>query len=266
MAAPAAVPAAAVAPVAVPEWRAELERVKSAIEDIYIRPGCAFRTFWTEWNTPMVPPGGGLGRSRACPGPLTFYGMTPELSTLYARAVTLACANGTYTDLIDVLVWLQTNCPEQGRGLYFSLCIVYNWELAAEHKSKCAYAYIAGALQNRFGLDVIADADNGDVGVIANELKDHVPKLSCGSLPLLAAARVVIYPMRYNRTARNEAALAGTPWLEFARAIVPTAATMSPDDLVRAIIGEELRQAGELAWARRGGAVMARMLAARGST
>jgi len=248
-----------------PVWQVELQSIKDAISEIYSRPGGAYHTFYTEWTTPAPAPDGGLGRTRANPSPMTFYGMTPEIGTLYARAVTLACANGTYTDLISVLVWLQANCPEQGRGLYFSNTILGNTAISAAHKTKCAYAYIAGALQGSFGIDVIADTDNGDVGVIQEKLTARITELSCKALPLLAAFRTVIYPARYNRAARNDAALAASPWLDFARTIMVPATAMTTDDLVYFIINEELRQIGDAAWARRGPAVAAFAAARAGS-
>ena len=248
---------AAAAPIVVPEWTTELDGIKAQIFDIYMRPGGAYNTFYTEWTTPAPAPHGGLSRTRANPHPMTFYYETPQLRELYARAVTLVCANGNYGNIIDVLAWLQNNCPEDGRGLYFSNTILRNAVITPEHRTKCAYAYIVGVMQDRFGHDVIEDTDNGDIGIIHAKLVARIPELSCKALPILAALRVVIYPMRYGREARNAAAISDSPWLPFAHTIVPAAPTMSADAIVHAIISEELRQAGDDAWARRSAAVMA---------
>lgn len=249
-----------------PVWETELQSVKDAIIEIYYGLGGAYHTFYTEWTIPAPAPDGGLGRTRANPSPMTFYGMTPAIGALYARAVTLACDNGTYADLVSVLVWLQAHCPEQGRSLYFSNTILGNTAITAEHKTKCAYAYIAGAIQSRFGIDVIADTDNGDVGVIQEKLTARIPELSCKALPLLAAFRAVVYPARYNnRAARNDAAVAASPWLNFARTIMAPATAMTADDLVYFIINEELSQAEAAAWARRGPVVAAFAAARAGS-
>jgi hypothetical protein len=248
---------------ALSEWIVELNIIKAEIFDIYVRPGGAYNVFITAWNAPAPAPAGGLSRTRANPYPLTFYYDTHRLSELYASAVTLVCANGTYDNLIDVLAWLQNNCPESGRGLYFSNVILRNAAIAPEHRTKCAYAYIVGVMKDRFGHDVIEDADNGDVGVIHAKLVARVPELSCKALPILSAIRVVICPIKYGREARNASAIADSPWLALARTIVPAAAAMSTDDIVRSIISEELRQVGDDAWARRSAAVQA-FAAARG--
>lgn len=254
---------AAAAPIAVPEWTTALDGIKAEIHDIYMRPGGAYNVFYTEWTTPAPAPHGGLGRTRANPYPMTFYCETPRLSELYARAVTLVCANGTYDNLIDLLVWLQHNCPESGRSLYFSNTIIGNAAIASEHRTKCAYAYIVGVMKDRFGYDVIEDTDNGDVGVTHAKLVARIPTLSCKALPILSAIRVVIYPIKYGREANNASAISDSPWLALARTIVPAAAAMSTDDIVRSIISEELRQVGDDAWARRSAAVLA-FAAARG--
>lgn len=245
-------------------WTVELDAIKEEITDIYLRPGGAYNLFYIEWTTPTP-----NGRSRCNPRPMCFYNETPRLQELYARAVTLVSSSGTYDDLIDILEWLQENCPEQGRGLYFSNNILCNRLLASEHRTKCAYAYIASLIKDaqkdrgdvRFGHDVIADIDNGDVEVIHTKLVKRIPELSCAALPLLAAVRVVIYPTRHGREALNAAAIAESPWLAFARTIVPSAAGKTADELVREIITEEFRQKGEEAWMRRRAVVLARDVA-----
>lgn len=238
-------------------WTAELDAVKAQIFDIYNRPGGAYDVFYREWNAPEPAPLGGLSRLRASPYPMHFYWDTPVLKTLYSRAITLACTSGSYADLIDVLEWLQTNCPEQGRCLYFSNAILRNPEIDKDHVTKCAYAFIVGAILDRFGYDVIEDTDSGDVGVVHTKLVERATELSCEALPFLAALRVAIYPTKYGRDARNGVAISGSHWLEFARTIVQDAPEMSIDDIVRSLINEERRPAREAAWARRRAAVLA---------
>ena len=257
--------AAAPAPIA---WLVELVRIKEEIVRMYMSPGGEYNAFYTAWHGGPADPDLPARRSRANPYPMTFYSQTARIRELYARAVALVCTSGTYDDLIDLLVWLQTNCPPQeyGRGLYFSNAILSTREIPLEHRTKCAYAYIAGIVQDamkpretcRIGLDVIEDTDNGDVGIIHDLLVARVPELSCPALPILAALRVIIYPARYGREARNAAAISDSPWLPFALTIVPVAAKMRAGDIVYAMQRVSAPETAiSASWARRRAAVLA---------
>lgn len=222
MASASTVTATSASPLA---WQDELASIKASISRIY---GTDFKTWIDEWTKPSP-----SGRTRANPYPWTFYlEVDLNLKHLYARAVELACANGNYNDLVDVLAFLRTVSPEQGRDLYASCTVLGNSLISPENKTKCAYGYMAGMLQGKFSHDIIADHDAGDVGVVLGNLTARVPELNCPALPVVAAVRVVIYPTKYKREAKNASALDESKWLPVAHTLVQAAPTSTADALV----------------------------------
>ncbi len=213
-----------------PSWNDKLETIKATIAHIYTTD---YKVWYDEWTTPTPSPYGGLGRTRANPPPWTFYNeVNLNLSTLYASAVALACKNGSYDDLVELLVFLNNVSPEAGRDLYASGTILYSTLISQEDKTKCAYAYMAGMFKNKFNYDIVADDDRGDVGVVMSKLVARAPALNCKALPLIAAFRVVIFPVKYSRPATNASAIDSSPWVPVAQALVHAAPTSDADTLV----------------------------------
>jgi hypothetical protein len=211
-------------------WKDELDTIKATITRIYTTD---YKVWYDEWTTPASSPYGGLGRTRANPSPWTYYNeVNLNLSTLYASAVALACKNGTYNDLVELLVFLNNISPEAGRDLYASGTILYSTLISQEDKTKCAYAYMAGMFKDKFNFDIVADDDRGNVGVIMDKLVARAPALNCKSLPLIAAYRVVIFPVRYSSLAANASALDSSPWVHVAHSLVHAATTSDADTLV----------------------------------